>query len=614
MFKDCQLEVLGMEPNKKVVNTINRLRGNKLAFQKYQRNMRLYCYSPTADLNNPDSCIGYYQLGTYGDDTTSSIQENVIYSVISALVSKIASQKARPFINTVKGTYKDVNIAKSAQQYFDIMFDEQNIYRTITEVFRDACIFSRGWLYIDKENHSVSKCNPWQVFTDPYEEQYGLRNTIVWERKKFPVVALEEKTEETTKLDCTYIKYWNLKDNKEVTYIPELKYYEEKDWSEKELPFLDIWYEKPVSGNSSQSIVDMLYGIQMEVDSLNEKIKEASQLNPANTIFMPEQSSIKASKLNNKVGQVVTYTATPNMTGSPVTVATPAIIDKSYTSLLNMYKQDAYELVGLTELSATGQKPAGLDSGLALSTLENIESDRFQTQLNNVLRLYVDIARRCIELFDGQVLPNIRHRLDISWGDIKRIKNKMSIQFSAADSLSKDPSTKLQQLQKLAQAGLLPANRIASLMEMPDLEQGYSFAANSLNAVQTVITDCIENNNYDIPPYISLEELKPEILNTCLMLKSMGKDNEPDIKKLEKLYDTIMNTETELGQAGQVDEANAALDAEANSMDYDTMMMDAQTQQMTSIANDLQNGIIDVDQANSMLAQMQNIDFGIGIE
>lgn len=596
---------------KNAITKLTAYDGNR--YQKYNRNYKLYCYSPNVSLDTFDQTVGYYQQGFFdaSDDTTSSIQENIIYSCISSLVSKIASQKARPFINTVNGTFSDIQTAKAAQQYFDILYDEQNIYKTISNVFRDCCIFDTGWVFIDRDSKSVIRANPWQVYTSKLESSYGCRKQIAYKIEHYPTILLEDI--DTTKEECTYIRYWNIKDHKFVTFIPELQHYEEKDWEPDTLPFIDIHYESPINGTSSQSVVDMLYGIQMEIDTILEKIKEASQLNPANTIFIPEQSTIKATKLNNQVGQVVTYTATPNMTGSPVTVATPAFIDGQYITLLESLKNDAYELVGISQLSATSQKPIGLDSGAALQTMENIESDRFQTQLNQVLRLYVDIAKAIISIYpkNEEILPDTKSRLNVKWSDILKVKEKMSIQFSAADSLSKDPATKLKQLQMLSQAGILPANRIASLMQMPDLELGYSFADNNLNAINTVIKDCIENDIYEVPPYISIESLKPEILNVCLQLKASGKDNEKDIEKLMKLYSGLLDTETSVGEAQQSDEASQLLDDEANDLNYKTQQLDMQNEQLTSIQNDLANGVLTPEEAQSQIDAMGSLNLEI---
>ena len=511
---------------------------------KFRRNLRLFEYSPTLSIDNLDdnALVGYYQRGFFDieEDTTSSVQENVIRSCIETLVSKIASQKVRPFINTVNGSFKDMQVAKQAQEYFDAIYDEQNVNRTVSRAFQDACIFEVGWIYIDNKEKTISRVLPWQVFADPREASYGKLTQIAWKQEQFPTSLLPIKTDDTVDT-VTYWQYWDLNAGKHYYYIPELQHFEEERWDFNALPFIAINYSSPVKGLSCQSVVDLLYGIQMEIDALMTKIKDASQLASPLKYFVPETSTIKVKKLSNRVGEVVTYTPSPNQTGSPVTTATEPFMDPQWLSLLQQLKQDAYEMVGISQLSATSQKPQGLNSGIALSTMEDIESDRFETQLNTVIRTYVDIARLIIQIFDPDedILPPNRLRKSIHWADIVNSRDLMTIQFSAAQALSKDPSTKLQQLQAMYAAGLIPQSRIAQLMDLPDMQLGYTLANNAINAVLTVIDDCIERDIFDIPDYIPTEMLMDEILNTQLSLKAASTNgtNDADIAKLDKLYE-----------------------------------------------------------------------------
>lgn len=605
-----------MKEDRKYIKIMKRLlEGSSTRYAKYERNLRAYSCSPKVSLDNPNSVEGYFNPGTYGGSATSIIQQNVIYSCISTLVSKIASQKARPFINTIKGNFHDIQIAKAAQQYFDLIYDDLNIYKTVSMCFRDACIFDTGVIFIDRNNKIVERVYPWTVYLDPSESQYNKQTHVLWKRVSYPTTLLPDDIEnKDNKQYITWNRYYSIKDHVVVDYIPELDYYKEESWEPKILPFLFIHYETPQHGLSSQSVVDLLYGIQAEIDKILMKIEAATTSTPLNIICAPEDSTIKSDKLTNEIGQFVTYTQTPNMTGSPISVVTPAFIDPQCISWLEQLKSDAYELVGISELSAMSKKPSGIDSGVALQTLENVESDRFQTQLNQILVLYTNIAKAMIDLYpeNEDILPQIKERANIKWSDILKIKDKMTIQFSAADSLSKDPSTKLQQLQMLAQSGILPANRIASLMNMPDLELGYSFADNSLNAIQSVIQDCIENDDYEVPPYISIEELKPEIINTCLQLKAANeKDNQKDIDKLLKLYSQLINTSETIGNAAKSDEASEYLDNESNNMTYRAQQMDMQSQQMNSIMEDLQNGQIDKETAQQMMNSFQSMGLSL---
>ena len=558
-----------MISNNEILKNIAELEtANSIRLQKYRRNLRKYLATPGLNIDTLTSntaSVGYdYTVNSFSDGNTLSPPSiNVIKSVVDTLVSKIATSKVRPFINTLNGSYKEMQTALQTQQFFDIFYEAQNVHMTVSKAFEDACIFDTGSIYIDKDTCSIKKCLPWQVYVLPAELAYGKLTRAYYKQNDYPVTLLPEDITKKFKKKVNYVDYGIYYDtfNKVKATIIAGHVVKIEPWDYDVLPFIFLYYNKPNIGTTSLSVVDILYTLQNEVDMLVAKISAAAELTPGNTIFLPEGGSVKATQLNNGVGNVLTYRPTPNMTGSPVTVATPAFIDGQYQMLLNDLIQRAYELVGISQLSAMSQKPTGLDSGIALSTMESIESDRFETQLKQVINAYVDIARVCVELFDGDILPNSNRRLSISWNDIRKANGSLKIQFSAADALSKDPSVKLQQLQALAQSGIIPQSRIASLMELPDIQSGFSLANNAVNAVYAVINDCIENNNFELPTYVPFTLLKEEIINVQLSLKAANKKaNAEDIEKLQKLYSIVEDKELEFQKSSEemaMEQANA---------------------------------------------------------
>ena len=540
---------------------------------KYYRNYRRYNYTPFADLENisEPSVVGYYeQPAEIEEDTTQTPQINIIKSCIDTLTSKIAQSKVRPFFNTQNGTFKDIQTVKQAQAFFDLYYDLQNVNKKVSEAFRDACIFEKGVVYINPVTKEITKALPWQVYVRPAEVTYGKITRVFYERKDFPTTLLDESIVRKAKCEnYDYVLYGVYYDTFNHIWAELINgtVVSTAPYAPNKVPFIFLHYCSPIIGDTSQSIVDMLNSIQLEIDNLMMKIKDASQLNPALTFCVPKGSSVKTSQLNNRVGQILEYNATPNMTGSPVTVATPAFIDGQYMQLVDELKQSAYELVGISQLSAMSTKPTGLNSGVALSTMENIESDRFETQLNQVIRAYVDIAKTCIEVFpeEDTILPEDNQRLSIKWKDIVEESNKMVVQFSAADSLSKDPSTKLQQLQMLAQTGIIPQTRIAQFMELPDIQSGYSLSNNAINAVLTCINDCIEKDIFEVPDFIPFTMLKEEIINTQLSLKAAASeenDNSVDIAKLTKLYERVESKEADWQADAQLESEMQAMEGE----------------------------------------------------
>ena len=575
----------------KRVNELKNYQGGRRA--KYYRNFRKYTNSPTADLTNlrDPSVIGLYQFdGGLEEDTSVTPSLNVIKSCIDTLTSKVAESKVRPFFNCINGTFKDILVCKQAQQYFDVFFDFNNIYKVVSEAFRDSAIFETGYVYIDADAKKVTKALPWQVYFRPSETTYGKHTRVYYERKEYPVALLPDELRKlvedvTVNEYCTYGIYFDKTLKIKAYYIDALNYFMTEPYESDMLPIIPIYYNCPVFGNSSLSVVDMLNSIQDEINSLMTKIKDASQLNAAMTYFVPDGSSIKVGKLSNRVGNIITYKPLPNSTTSGVEVSTPAFIDDQYITLVDNLISKSYEMVGISQLSAMSKKPTGLDSGVALATMEDSESDRFETQLNQVIRCYVDIAKACISNFnkDEDILPESQARVSCKWRDIVDESKKMSIQYSAADALSKDPSTKLKLLKELAEAGAIPRERIFQFMQLPDLESGYSLSNNAINAVMSVIGSCIDDDEYEIPSYIPFTLLEQEILNTQLSLRASNyKKNKDDIAKLTKLFavaedEKAKYTTAEVQNNGETTEGglpvgNNVLDSEVNSTENDLDM------------------------------------------
>ena len=528
-----------------IIYNIQRLENYYGAFKsKCLRNYRLYTYSSTVTLDLSDSeVVGFYQRGTFNieDDVTSSIQENIIASCIETLCSKIASQKVRPFFNTVNGTFKEMQVARQAQIFFDQLYEENNVNKIITNAFRDACIFDKGIIKISDEG--ISNRLPWNVYVDPREVSYNQITMVAERLPKTPgrLLKLKYGIKADYNLDYTVYEYYDVLEHIKAVYVVELDKVITSKYEPKIIPYISIHYSDPIKGNTSQSVVDQLYGIQMQIDELLAVMKDSIAMNPGMTLLIPRSSNIKTNMLSNRTGQIIQYDPIPGQTASPVTYATNDIISSQFVQLLDKLKNDAYEIVGISQLSATSQKPEGLNSGVALSTMEDIESDRFETQLNNVIRLYVDVAKACLDIFppEENILPDDIVRANIKWADIVEARNNMKIQFSAAQSLSKDPSEKLKQLTTLASSGVIPQSHIATLMELPDLQCGYSIANNAYNAVYTFIDEVMKNGVPEtIPEYLPTDKgslLETEVVNTMLSLAVKPVDNAAEIEILKTL-------------------------------------------------------------------------------
>lgn len=539
------------------LNTCQSIIDSEISMHSYQ--LARYLNDISIDLNwlNEwnDSIWGSKYFMIQDADLEQTPKTNVIKSVIDTLVSQVSVQKVRPYFSPVNGLFSTRSIVKQAQQFFDIIFDKEKVHKKITDAFRQSCIFGKGYVFYNPFTHTIDVPGSWQVGILSSETQYGKPTKLLVDYKNFPTSCLymyDIKNTYGTKyvqlrlyIDTSYKKAYifingSSKPVKEVSYKSE------------QIPVITITYNEPIFGTRTISIVDELDGIQANIDLINRKISASVQLTPANTTYVEAGSSLKPSDISNKTGNVYSVKMGPGHTTLPVVNVTPAPVDPMWQGLLDAYIEKAYNMVGVSPLSSMSVKPAGVDSGVGLATLENIESERFQVQLDNYVHAFVDLANLIIDINDGDILPNSVDTSSYSWDDIRKQKDLFKVQFSAMSILSKNPQTRVQQIMQLTQLGLITADKIAVYLDSPDLEDAYKSASSISDAVSACIEKAVTKGEIDIPDYIGYQQLLTEIISTENKMYASS-DDAVAMSNLRKLKDELL---TRMSDEGFVDLSN----------------------------------------------------------
>lgn len=515
-----------------------------------------YSYKLARYLNRADVDLRNYDYNYYYSAPISLLQDgdllrapstNVIKSVIDSLVSKLSNNKVRPFFAPVDGTFKTKKVIRQVQQFFDVYYDKINLNNIISETFKDACIFDIGYILINPFTFEVERVPSYCIeeLNVNGENKVAL---IKWIHQ--PSLALD-KYNVTTSHQYANIEML-IKDDEAILYVDEKKV---KTVPTTGYPIVNVYYNAPVSNGKTVSIVDELEGIQTQIDLINAKIAATSQLTPANLVFIDEQSGLKASDVNNKDCQIYPVGIQPGNTANPVNVVTPVPFDTSWSTMLDFYINKAYDMIGISQLSAQSRKPSGLDSGVALQTMEDIESDRFEVQVNHFINAYIDVTRKLIEVIpeDFEILPADKYQSTMTWATLKEQNNLYKVQYSAATALSKDPVERAKQIIQMSQIGLITPSKVVELMDMPDLTDAYSDAEAMEMAVAAVVNNAVEYDLYDVPEYVSLTSLAREISleqNQLFISMSAGKNNDEvaeSLKRLNKLDGIVTDRMVSLG-------------------------------------------------------------------
>jgi hypothetical protein len=256
----------------------------------------------------------------------------------------------------------------------------------------------------------------------------------------------------------------------------------------------------------------------------------------------------------------VQYTPAPGQTGTPVITSTPAFINDQYIKEREALIKLAYEIAGVSELAAQSEVKAPITSGKMMETMENVEASRFNTQMNELIRAYVDIARIYIDCVDEtqDIHPKDQTRAGIPWKEVLKQRDLLKIEYTATASLSNDPEKRLEMLGKMSEMGILPKEKIGQYMDMPDIDSAFSEINAVSDAVERLIHDVLtkpekEILEYTIPIFIDYTVLEKEIVALQNQFYGQGGSWKDPIGRLQILHDkvaAVMTSETKTNYEG----------------------------------------------------------------
>ncbi len=460
---------------------------------------------------------------------------NVIKQACDTATARIAKSKPRPQFLTENGDYKLKKEAKNLQRYVDGTFYENKAYQLGQRLFRDATIVGKGCVKFFPNNTKIGMERVFvnELLVDQAESMYG-DPSILYQRKtinkrklrgmykgKTSIIDRAKTIEDATmggiKLSkmVEVIEAWKLpsgpdtNDGLHIIAVEAGVLFKEV-WEEDWFPFEFFDWSKRVFGWYSSGISDELRGIQLEINKLLIIIQRAMHLGSVPKIFLDANSKIVKSHINNEIGGIITYTGIKPSYDQ--LMAVPPVL---FEQLRNLYDK-AFQVVGLSQMSVTGQKPAGLESGKALRTYNDIETERFSVVAQDYDQFFVDMANKLILMSEreskkkGSKLKvtsfNSKFIEPISWKDINIKRDQYILKAFPTNFLSTTPEGKLADIGDLMGLGILDQRNAKALLEYPDLEGVMEYENAQFDDIHCVLAQIVEEGNYEPPmPYQALD-------------------------------------------------------------------------------------------------------------
>jgi hypothetical protein len=351
------------------------------------------------------------------------ISVNATQNAIDSLVSKVCKNRPRPMFTTVEGDYELREKAENADKYIDGRFYEMQYYEKIHPGrVLDACIYGLGVTkthVVDGEG-VVERTYPWELILDDRECMYGDprrigqrkyydrqeafdewrkegkgRAEVEWNKDLEECIdsqAVEsdrhdfdrDETSEQILVYEGWTKPTARRPGKRLVCIRGKTLLFE-DHSDKESAYNFLRPEVQSMGLWGIGMCERVAGIQGEINRIVRDIQMAMHLIAKPHWMVEASSNVNTASLNNDMATIIKYSG-----AVPPTVYTPQSMSGEVFQHLQYLIKTLYEVMGVSQLSAQSQKPAGLSSAVALRTYLNVETERF----NDFVRAAEECAAR----------------------------------------------------------------------------------------------------------------------------------------------------------------------------------------------------------------------------
>jgi hypothetical protein len=251
----------------------------------------------------------------------------------------------------------------------------------------------------------------------------------------------------------------------------------DEEWKERSFPFVIVrWNKKPPIGWYGHGLAEDLRGIQKEINAVVTKIQRALRLCSIAYLFKPRGCDVPDEHFINQDGVIIDYAGER----PPTLHAAQAVNPENFQYLWSLYEK-AYEMAGVSAMSARGQRMPGVESGRAIREYQDIQSQRFALNERTWERLFIDLAKKVIwmaRMIYGSKkklsvkVPGKQFLETISWGDVNLEEDQYYVKVWPTSILPKSPAGRLATVQEMMQAGLIQDMTVAqSLLDFPEIDK-----------------------------------------------------------------------------------------------------------------------------------------------
>ena len=498
---------------------------------------------------------------------------NLISSVIDTLVSRLTQNRPTPVFLTDNGDYKERNLAKKLNSFILGEFYRTKAYEVAEYILTDALAQGTGVCKILENGDNkvcIERVLLTELFVDLQESAHGnprrmyqiklVDRSVV--EAMFPKKEEEAETAAKASIDQSsenarsvadlimLVEGWalpsgeNTNDGMHVIACSSGELFSEP-WIKPNFPFVFLHHKKRQLGFWSQGVSESLFGTQLELNSLLDTISKAIKLCGVPRVFMEEGSKVNKAAFQNKIGMIIPYRGTP-----PIFSVSQSNSQEMYDERQRLI-QFGFEQEGLSMLSATSQKPAGLNSGEAQRVYQEVNSERFAALERRYSNFFVDLAHQIIDKakdiaeregsYETVFVDRKKGTKEIELPKLTLLEDPFVIQCYTESSLPKDPAGRLQKVTEMIQSNMVTIQEGRRLLDFPDLGQIETLANASEERIFAYLDAIIDESKFQGPDQFMNLNKANEIVVQYINLYSTCKLEESKMQMLRDFFTQIQD-------------------------------------------------------------------------
>lgn len=467
---------------------------------------------------------------------------NLVESCVDTLTARISQNEPAPKFLTDGADYKQRHLAQKLNQFVLGEFYQTKAYEKGKKMFRDGCVMGSSALKVfegDNNRVEVDRVLQVDLFTDDNDSLNGNPQQMIQHKlvDRDKLIANNPKykkmlestpnsypdnapdTGRTTADQVMVVEGWRLPsgtDPEDPNFIPGRHVITtinavilDEPWIKPKFPFVFFNYSDPFLGFWGQGIATRLFGTQMALNRILYTIARAIHLVGVPRVFIEQSSKVVKAHNNNEVGVIITYSGTkPSYEVAPCNA--PELYSERDKLIEYGYRQE-----GISDMQATGSKPKGLDSGEAIRSYDDVNSDRFSEVSKKYENVFVELAYQVTDVAmdiakrEGKyqtVYPNKDGTKEIDLPKMSFLKDPFVIQCFTESSLPRTPAGRIATVTEQVQAGMLTIKEGRRLMKFPDLEQNERLDNASEERIFKILDEIVDSGRYTPPdPFIDLD-------------------------------------------------------------------------------------------------------------